>query len=154
MPQRTTRRAMREPLLMLARRKLSGHEPLPSLIHVTQWGPVPALGVDGLYFTSTTYEVCVRCHQGPVVCHAPQHHSTYDPRPLYPTPRRRTPTPLVSTDPRDQAIHWLIRYNGDLCYINVHLRCLTPPELVWLWTRGLLPPSTPTGSPSSRSEVP
>lgn len=105
-----------DPIEKLTQLGFSGHEPLPTLIRGTcrDYKGVLTLGWLRTGFASYEDEVCVRCRAG-------------------------GSTPTTSTDaPDDRVVYWRVPKDPSdeyisCVYINIHLRCLTPAELAWVW---------------------
>lgn len=108
-----TPRSVHEAILteLLAVSGLSGREPLPDLVRATLQGVDRTAPTRRLHYGSLrSDEVCVRCRRGPH------------------TPRTTAPT---NRESHDRVVYWWGLM--DQMYINIHLHCLTPDELAWVW---------------------
>lgn len=105
-PRRAPRTPMpfREPIRVLRRLGVSVNERLPVLVRTLCQGSTPVLTTGRLLAGPETYEVCLRCQQGPVAA------------------------PGVG----ERVVYWWVP--EQMLYVNIHLHCLTPEELVWAWT--------------------
>lgn len=130
----TTAQPFLAPFEVLREHGLSAHTPLQILVHATATDPTllggtpsPYMSVGQLYHfwdgAVGEYEVCLRCRRGNPSL--PSFHPDFVPaRGLRDT----------------RVVYWASpnRRTGGTIYMNIHLQCLTPPELAWLWSMGVV----------------